>query len=258
MFWLKSQTLRFFSFAIRQSESLFKIVILRSFEWLIETTTPDGKTKFYPTEKFSWALDVESRWREIRRELDELIKHKEKIPNFQIVSPLQYFLTKDDDWKVYFFYMYGYRVEKNCQACPKTAQVLKMIPNMKTAFFSILGPKKHLREHRGPYKGVLRYHLGLKIPEPKESCKIRIGKESAHWEEGKSLIFDDSFPHEVWNNADSHRIILFVDFLRPLPFPWSALNRIIIKLFSLSSYIQTMRKNQKIWDDQTLDGSQGC
>ena len=35
---------------------------------------------------------------------------------------------------------------------------------MKTAFFSILAPGKHLPPHRGPYKGVMRYHLGLLIP----------------------------------------------------------------------------------------------
>jgi len=35
---------------------------------------------------------------------------------------------------------------------------------MKTAFFSILAPGKHLPAHRGPYKGVMRYHLGLLIP----------------------------------------------------------------------------------------------
>ena len=34
------------------------------------------------------------------------------------------------------------------------------------------------------------------------------------------MIFDDSHPHEVWNDCDSYRVVLFVDFERPL-FPLS-------------------------------------
>ena len=34
---------------------------------------------------------------------------------------------------------------------------------MMTAFFSILAPGKHIPPHRGPYKGLLRYHLGLQV-----------------------------------------------------------------------------------------------
>jgi len=96
-------------------------------------------------------------------------------------------------------------------------RVLQKIPGMKSAMFSILAPRKHIPEHRGLWKGVLRYHLGLIIPEPVGSSRIRVGKDVRFWEEGKSMIFDDSHPHEVWNDCDSQRIVLFVDVERPLP-----------------------------------------
>ena len=57
------------------------------------------------------------------------------------------------------------------------------------------------------------------------------------WKEGKSLIFDDSHPHEVWNDCDSYRVVLFVDFLRPVFFPASLLNRLIIWMISRTSSI---------------------
>ena len=41
--------------------------------------------------------------------------------------------------------------------------------------------------------------------------------EWRHWEEGKSLLFDDTYDHEVRNEAETVRVVLFVDFLRPLP-----------------------------------------
>ena len=42
------------------------------------------------------------------------------------------------------------------------------------------------------------------------------------------MIFDDSNEHEVWNETDSYRVVLFVDFVRPTIFPLSVVNRLII------------------------------
>jgi hypothetical protein len=39
---------------------------------------------------------------------------------------------------------------------------------------------------------------------------------------------DDSNEHEVWNDADSYRVVLFVDFVHPTVFPLSMVNRAII------------------------------
>ena len=103
--------------------------------------------------------------------------------------------------------------------CPQTAALMREIPGMTTAMISILSPRKHILDHRGPYKGVLRYHLGLIVPEDAEACRIRVGEDIRHWQEGKSMVFDDTFNHEVWNDTDETRVVLFVDVLRPLPVP---------------------------------------
>src|SRR5438445_9608768 len=118
--------------------------------------------------------------------------------------------------------------------CPRTAALMREIPGMTTAMFSILSPRKHILDHRGPYKGVIRYHLGLIVPKEKEACRIRVGDTIAHWEEGKSLFFDDTFPHEVWNDTDSMRVVLFMDILRPLPAPVALLNDLIIRIIAAS------------------------
>jgi beta-hydroxylase len=119
---------------------------------------------------------------------------------------------------------------------------------------SILSPRKHILDHRGPYKGVLRYHLGLIVPEDAESCRIRVGDDFRHWEEGKSMIFDDTFNHEVWNDTDETRVVLFVDVLRPLPFPESAINRGIIKAIGFSPFVLDAKRNQEAWERRYLDG----
>ena len=122
---------------------------------------------------------------------------------------------------------------------------------MKTAFFSILLPGKRIPEHRGPYKGVVRYHLGLRIPQPAEKCGIRVGEDIRHWQEGKSLIFDDTFPHAAWNDTDDIRVVLFLDIVRPLRFPWSAINHAIIQLVAWSPFVQAGKKRLDAWEKKT-------
>ncbi|WP_197530127.1 aspartyl/asparaginyl beta-hydroxylase domain-containing protein [Gloeobacter violaceus] len=96
--------------------------------------------------------------------------------------------------------------------------------------FSILDANAHIPPHHGPYKGVLRYHLGLIVPVEDERCAVRVDNEVRSWKEGKSLIFDDSFEHEVWNRDPRRRVVLFVDFPRPLPPVLSVINQGILAM----------------------------
>jgi len=188
----------------------------------------DGDKTFFQTEEFPWVASIEAEWKTIRKELDALMVRREEIPNFQDVSKAQKALTEGDQWKVFMFYSFGNKNKENCARCPQTVRLLHCISGMKSAMFSILAPRKHLAPHRGPYKGVLRYHLGLIIPAPEGSSRIRVGNDVRSWKEGKSMIFDDSNEHEVWNDNDSYRVVLFVDFVRPTIFPLSMVNRSII------------------------------
>ena len=197
---------------------------------LVERTMffPTANVTFFEPDSYPWVAPVEAEWQAIRKELDALLVRRDEIPNFQDLSEKQKVLTEGEQWKTFFLYGYGLEAEENCKRCPETVRILKRIPNMKSAMFSILAPKKHIPPHRGMWKGMLRYHLGLIIPGPEGSCRIRVGKEIRTWEEGKSLVFDDSHEHEVWNDSDSYRVVLFVDVLRPVIFPLSLVNRTVV------------------------------
>jgi len=221
---------------VPDSGKTFQHGILRRFVEAV-LFSRDGDKTFFDPDSFAWVAKIEKEWLTIRRELESLMLKREEIPNFQDVSEDQKALTEGEQWKTFWFYAYGEKAEDNCNRCPETVRVLQNIPGMKSAMFSILAPWKHIPEHRGMYKGVLRYHLGLIVPGGEGSCRIRVGKDIRCWKEGKSLIFDDSHPHEVWNDCDSYRVVLFVDFLRPVPFPLSLLNRSIIWLIARTSSI---------------------
>jgi len=205
-------------------------------------------TAFLDPSLFPWIEGVEREWKAIRAELDEVLSHHDDLPNFQDISVDQASITDDDRWKTYFFFGYGFRSEANCARCPRTAAVLDSIPGVTTAFFSILSPHKEIGEHRGPWRGVLRYHLGLLVPEPAEASAIEVGGQVAHWNEGSSLVFDDGYDHRAWNGTDGVRVVLFVDFVRPLRPPADQINRALIWAIGRSPYVVDARNRHQAWE----------
>lgn len=222
----------------------------RLLEWaerVIARSSSVGDKPFFERQQFAWTEEVETYYPEIRHELERVLKRRSELPNFQDLTPEVAHINTDNHWKTFFFYGYGIRLEENCQLCPKTDQALQHIPGMKTAFFSILSPHKHIAPHEGPFKGVLRYHLGLIVPREKEQCRIRVADQFAHWEEGKGIIFDDRFDHQVWNDTDETRVVLFVDFVRPCRFPGNLLNWSILTIAARLPQLRRARRNYDVW-----------
>lgn len=224
--------------------------VIQKIESLVPQYSKVGESIFFSKEQFPWVDMLEANWKVIRAELDEVMEYADALPNFQDISPRQSRIANDNLWKTFFFCAFGFKSKKNCDRCPETAKLLEKIPGLKVAFFSILAPGKHIPEHRGKHKGLIRYHLGLKVPEPKESCRIRIDDQIAYWEEGKSLLFDDTYYHEVWNDTNGYRVVLFLDIARPLRFPLSLVNWLACTVISLSPIVQVARGNHEDWEKQ--------
>ncbi|MEA5418516.1 aspartyl/asparaginyl beta-hydroxylase domain-containing protein [Spirulina sp. CCNP1310] len=209
-----------------------------------------GESVFFTTEQFPWAKTLEANWTVIRQELDQILERVEDLPNFQDISKRQYSIANDDRWKTYFFWAFSFRAEQNCDRCPQTTKLLETIPGLKVAFFSILAPGKHIPRHCGKHKGFIRYHLALKVPEPRAQCRIQIADQVAIWEEGKSLIFDDTYDHEVWNDTEGYRAVLFLDVMRPLRFPLSFVNWLACHLVAASPIVQDAKANHEAWEQK--------
>ena len=87
------------------------------------------------------------------------------------------------------------------------------------------------------------------VPEPREKVKIRVGNDFYSWREGEAFIFDDTFNHEVWNDTEGYRVVLFVDFPRPLNQPWRFFNERILKWGALAPFLREAGEKQKKWQD---------
>lgn len=196
-----------------------------------------GRHVFFESRQFAWARDLESHWKVIHQELMEVLAEGERIPTVQaVIGPNVAHLNKDNGWRTFFFHGYGVQAKDNCRRCPETARLINRIPGMNSALFSILEPGSHIPNHMGEYAGILRCQLGLIVPEPQERCRIQVSDTVTHWEQGKCLIFDDTYPHEVWNDTSGKRVVLFVNFLRPLPLPLAILNRLVIGVLDLQAH----------------------
>ena len=157
-------------------------------------------------------------------------------------------ISSDQNWKTFFLCGYGIKSEEAIRQCPETWRILQKIPGMKSAMFSIFEPGKHLPPHRGPYNGVLRFHLGLLVPDEPDKIGIRVADRTCHWEEGKALIFDDAYEHEAWNHSDKVRVVLFVDFEKPLKQPAKTTNKAVLNMAVFTPFIREGYKAHKAWE----------
>ena len=203
----------------------------------------------YHRRQFPWVGEVEVDWKKVRAELDQVMKFRDQMPSFQDILKEVGTIQQDHNWKTYFLAGIGMDCSENARRCPETMKVLGRIPGMTTAFFSILSPGKHIPAHRGAWNGILRLHLALMVPEPRERCRIRIGNDFYSWREGEAVIFDDTFNHEVWNDTDGYRVVLFVDFARPLRQPFHWINHRLLRWGRLAPFLREAGEKQKQWQD---------
>lgn len=208
-----------------------------------------GNPPVFDPASFPWTRALEDNWEAIRDEGTRMLRLRELLPPLHEISPDHDRLTSDGKWKVFFLKGYGYWFPKNCAACPRTERLVRAIPGVESAFFSILEAGMHIRKHRGPTKSIFTCHLGLEIP-PTEECWIKVDHQKYFWTEGKTFLFDDTFKHEVKNASDRDRVILLLHVRRPLRFPGKVVGSGIFQAIKHSPFVQDARRNQARWEER--------
>lgn len=192
---------------------------------------------------FDFLDELADNWEIIREEAQAVLKFREAIPGFQDISPDQYRLATEQNWKTFVLFGFGKRLMKNTQLTPRTAAMLEKVPRLQTAMFSILAPGYHIPAHKGVTKGILRCHVGLIIPKDEAACRIRVENEILPWAPGKVFVFDDTFEHEVWNDTDEERVILLFDFDRPMGLWGRILNATLLQAMKMTAFYKDPKRN---------------
>ena len=158
-------------------------------------------------------------WQDIRREALAVAGKLPQVPRFQDLMPEQEEIAAADgrDWRVFIMKAYGIEVPNNLERAPFTASLLRQVPEAVSAIFAFLAPGKHIPAHRGPFRAILRFHLMLSMPNDENgvpACELNIDGVPYRLADGESLLWDDTYTHEVWNRSEQVRIALLLDVWR--------------------------------------------
>ncbi|WP_266157676.1 aspartyl/asparaginyl beta-hydroxylase domain-containing protein [Dyella silvatica] len=173
-------------------------------------------------------------WPLLRDEALALANRLHTVPRFHELMAEQADISANDgrDWRMFLLKVYGVDVQQNMAVCPELAKLVSSIPDVLSATLSFLAPHKHIPRHRGPFKGVLRFQLGLSVPLAADGRPAAILALNDHEHligDGECLLWDDTYPHEVWNHSDQVRIALLLDVRRrSMPMDMALLSRLLI------------------------------
>lgn len=192
---------------------LFRDANLKLYNSSIKTSAYLDLEEYFPEYKI-----LEENWLDIKKEIERVIDSGKTLPKFHEIDDGQEYISDNDglSWHLLNLLLYTMWHKKNAELCPKTTSLLKKIKSVKSAYFSILEPGKHIPPHKGPYKGIIRYQLAISVPK-KGECKILVDGKPYFWKEGESLLFDDTYTHEVVNNTSEYRVALLLDVKRTIP-----------------------------------------
>jgi len=175
------------------------------------------KASVFPSYK-----NIDSEYANIKKEFEKYEKSHEDVDCFSESNPNLYFekkKEKDACWRTLYLKVTGTMVPGIEKDFPITSKILKD-PLIHNAVFSILDPGVEITPHVGYFRGYLRYHLGIIVPEVEhKKAYITVGGEKYEWSEGESVIFDDMYLHYVKNPTNMKRVVLFIDIKRQLSNP---------------------------------------
>lgn len=180
--------------------------------FLDENDVFDNKDPFfYKNEDYHWVEILEKNWHIIKDEMHEIIEGKKAI---ELSSPNPPYLSNPKAWKNIYFYNFLWKYHDNCKKFPKTYSLLRSVPNLTFAEFTVLEADSKILPHIGETNTTIRGHLGIDIPEKYPTMGIHVGEDERGWENGKVVLFSDAHRHYVWNNSNKRRFVLVFDVMK--------------------------------------------
>ena len=158
--------------------------------------------------KYPFIARLESGHQDIKDELLSNLKERRYLFTEEAEN-----LHVGGDWTELRLKSSGLGFLKHTEFFPKTMRHIENCGQDFTSIkFSAIQPGTHIRTHTGPTNERLRVHLTL---IHNGGARIRVGTEWHTWKEGKAIIFDDSWEHEVIHTGDSIRAVLILDIWHP-------------------------------------------
>jgi aspartyl/asparaginyl beta-hydroxylase (cupin superfamily) len=165
---------------------------------------------FFNPDEYAFSKIICDHYAVINQELIAYLE-KNKLPSYFNSS----MVDRENSWKTISLKTWDVENYENYKFFPETLQIIKSIPSLVSASFTLLEPNSRIVAHCGDTNGIFRCHLGLSIPGKIPACGFRVGNEWRSWENGKLLVFTDAINHEAVNHTNQNRYIFLFDIIRP-------------------------------------------
>lgn len=180
---------------------------------------------YYATDEFSWSVDLHKHCELISTELKNALAEKSTIEYLRPYlakhsvkqGPLQK-LAGSLEWSALDLYKAGAQNQQIAALFPKTLELLEAVPAYSLdeqpyeVFFSLLKPGQEIAPHYGQSNHSLTAHLALEVPA---NCHLIVAGQRCKWQQGKLMVFDDSFLHSAHNLSDQLRVVLIFSVWHP-------------------------------------------
>ena len=196
---------------------------------------------------FPASAELHSNFDAIRRETLEVALSGRLPANHEIMEQQRTLYEFDRKvWGMLPLRGYGYDYPANQALIPSLRSFLSRHRDVVSAAVSLFPPGKVLRPHKGPFKGVWRFHLPLYVADLGDgcsSCELLIDGKTYHLQEGEGFLWDDTFLHSAVNRSDQPRVVLLFDvFRRDQPFWLVAMSWLFLAIAQLWQRLQNMRE----------------
>jgi aspartyl/asparaginyl beta-hydroxylase (cupin superfamily) len=199
----------------------------------------DFQARFYDvtkpvvdTSSLPWAQAFRTNAEAIHKEFLNFEKRHGTAPRISSITSTERKLDSNAShaWRSLFLRVYG-RDTIHLNDFPLTIRLVQDIPHdVSLVMFSILEPHYTGKDHHGIYSGVIRYLLGIEVPE-KDKCPLHVLGVPHYYGVGEDIFFDDTVEHRVDNFSDKRRVSLFLDVRRDfghwLP---NLINNVVLKV----------------------------
>lgn len=193
------------------------------------------------------AVELENKFETIRKEVKNMLhqttgtlaKYTYGGQNGTIGSDTRKENGKDIGWEITNIHM-GNNFNAAAEEIMPTFVGLMKKHKVLSSVVSVLPGKTKIPPHYGYSSFVKRLMLGVTVPSDRENCYLCVNGEKQVWEEGKTMLWDDTYPHAVYNETNEERVVIYMDILRDTGNPIvDSVGKYLLSVLEKTSIIRT-------------------
>jgi beta-hydroxylase len=147
----------------------------------------------------------------------------------------------DKQWRIQLIKMLDVYAKDIESQLPNLCKSLDQSPEIVSCVLSVLDPGVKIPMHVGYYKGLMRYMLPITVPKDRDNIWLNVNGLKYTWTEGDGILWDDTYPHAVYNRTNEKRIVLYMDVLRETNMPYYAklVNKFTVRILKAAKLAET-------------------